>query len=223
MLNKITVLILSIIIILFSNIAAAEQVSLENPYVAIKEIAGNTFDRLAKDQSVINDDPNHLKVVVEEELLPYIDYKYAALKVLGSYISKVKNIEDKVERKKEYAKIKRFIGVFKGYLVTTYAGVFTQYTDQVVKFDPAQKLDKKTKVKVGTRIVEEGKPDIRISFKMKKSKKGQWRAYDMVAEGISLLDAKQSELHGIIRKEGIDHVITLLENKSKLPIQAKGK
>lgn len=128
MLNKITTLILTSIIILFSTNSKAAQVSLENPYVAIKKIAGNTFDCLAKDQSVINDDPNHLKVVVEEELLPYIDYKYAALKVLGSYISKVKNIEDKAERKKEYVKIKRFIGVFKGYLVTTYAGVFTQYT-----------------------------------------------------------------------------------------------
>jgi len=222
MLNKITALVLTFFIILFSNIAAA-QVSLENPYVAIKEIAGNTFNRLAKDQGIINDDPNHLKVVVEEELLPYIDYKYAAYKVLGSYIQKVRNIKDKTEKKNEVAKVKRFIEVFKGYLVTTYAGVFTQFTDQTVTFDPEKEINDKKITMVGTRIVEEGKPDIRISFKMKKSKKGQWKAYDMVAEGISLLDAKQSELHGILRKEGIDHVITLLENKSKLPIQAKGK
>lgn len=45
----------------------------------------------------------------------------------------------------------------------------------------------------------------------------------MVAEGISLLDAKQSELHGILRKEGLDYVIDLLDKKSKLPIQFRGK
>ncbi len=45
----------------------------------------------------------------------------------------------------------------------------------------------------------------------------------MIAEGISLLDAKQSELHGILRQEGIEHVIDLLEKKSKLPVQFRGE
>ena len=44
----------------------------------------------------------------------------------------------------------------------------------------------------------------------------------MIAEGISLLDAKQSELQGILRQQGIDHVSDLLEQKSKLPVQFRG-
>ncbi|SFD30475.1 MlaC/ttg2D family ABC transporter substrate-binding protein [Pseudoalteromonas denitrificans] len=221
MLKKVIVLLILSVVMLSSGFASA-QVSLDNPYKAIKQVAGNTFERLAKDQTAITKNPNHLKKVVEDELLPYIDYKYAAYKVLGSYIQKIRSIKDKDEKKAEIAKVKRFIEVFKSYLVTTYAGVFTQYTDQIVEFDPAQKVEDKKIVMVGTRIVENGKPDIHIGFKMKKNKKGQWRAYDMVAEGISLLDAKQSELHGILRKEGLEYVITLLDKKSKLPIQAKG-
>jgi phospholipid transport system substrate-binding protein len=34
----------------------------------------------------------------------------------------------------------------------------------------------------------------------------------MVAEGISLLSAKQSELSGLIRDKGIDEVSKMLEN-----------
>jgi phospholipid transport system substrate-binding protein len=77
-------------------------------------------------------------------------------------------------------------------------------------------------VVVETKIIEDGKPDIRIDFKVREDRSGQWRAYDMIAEGISLLDAKQSELQGILRQQGIDKVSDLLEQKSKLPVQFRG-
>ncbi len=57
---------------------------------------------------------------------------------------------------------------------------------------------------------------------MRRDSNGEWRAFDMMAEGISLLDAKQSELHGILRQQGIERVIELLDKKSKLPVQFRG-
>ena len=57
---------------------------------------------------------------------------------------------------------------------------------------------------------------------MRRDKDKEWRAYDMMAEGISLLDAKQTELHGILRQQGIEYVIELLDKKSKLPVQFRG-
>ena len=44
----------------------------------------------------------------------------------------------------------------------------------------------------------------------------------MIAEGISLLDAKQSELQGILRQHGLDYVSDLLEQKSQLPVEFRG-
>ena len=93
--------------------------------------------------------------------------------------------------------IQRFIGVFREYLVATYAGVFTQYTNQKVEFGAEQAFKGKDVVVIKTKIIEDGKPDIRIDFKVREDRDGEWRAYDMIAEGISLLDAKQSELQGI--------------------------
>ncbi|MGO2563711.1 MAG: ABC transporter substrate-binding protein, partial [Pseudoalteromonas nigrifaciens] len=75
---------------------------------------------------------------------------------------------------------------------------------------------------VKTKIIEAGKPDIKIDFKVREDRSGEWRAYDMIAEGISLLDAKQSELQGMLRQQGIDHVSNLLEQKSQLPVQFRG-
>ncbi|KZN51324.1 ABC transporter substrate-binding protein [Pseudoalteromonas luteoviolacea] len=207
---------------LFSAVANAAQVDLKDPYKMVQQVADNTFKRVAKDQSIIAKDKEHLRVIVEQELLPYIDYKYAAYRVLGSYIQKVRNIKDKQEKAQAVKNIRAFIEVFKSYLVATYAGVFTQYTDQKVEFEASRPFADVNVATVRTKIVEAGKPDIKIDFKVRQNKQGEWRAFDMMAEGISLLDAKQSELHGILRQQGIEHVISLLEKKSQLPVQFRG-
>jgi len=206
---------------LFQSVNAAE-VKLDDPNKMVRQVSEYTFDRIKKDQALISKNKEHLRVIVEEELMPYIDYKYAALRVLGSEVSKVRAIKDEAEKAKAIKEIQRFIGVFREYLVATYAGVFTQYTDQHVEFGAEQPFKGKDVVVVKTKITEDGKPDIKIDFKVREDRSGEWRAYDMIAEGISLLDAKQSELQGILRQQGIDSVSNLLEQKSQLPVQFRG-
>jgi phospholipid transport system substrate-binding protein len=169
---------------------AQAKVDTAEPFAMVQKVADNTFKRVTADQSIISTNKEHLRVIVEDELLPYIDYKYAAYRVLGSYIQKVRTIEDAKEKQQAVENIKTFIEVFKRYLVATYAGVFTQYTNQKVEFLSDRDFASEDIAIVRTRIVEQGKPDISIDFKVRRDKDNQWRAYDMMAEGISLLDAK---------------------------------
>jgi phospholipid transport system substrate-binding protein len=68
-------------------------------------------------------------------------------------------------------------------------------------------------------VKEPGRPDINLAFKLRKSSKtNEWKAYDMVAEGISLLSSKQSEFQAILRKDGIQKVIDLMNNTINKPI-----
>ena len=221
MLKKFLAIVAIGAITLTQSVSAAE-VKLNDPNKMVRQVSEYTFERIKKDQPLISKDKEHLRVIVEEELMPYIDYKYAALRVLGSEVSKVRAITDEAEKAKAIKEIQRFISVFREYLVATYAGVFTQYTDQHVEFGAEQPFKGKDVVVVKTKIIEDGKPDIKIDFKVREDRSGEWRAYDMIAEGISLLDAKQSELQGILRQQGIDHVSDLLEQKSKLPVQFRG-
>ncbi|MBE0419808.1 MlaC/ttg2D family ABC transporter substrate-binding protein [Pseudoalteromonas nigrifaciens] len=206
----------------FAQVVKAADVKLTDPNKMVRQVADNTFERITKDQPLIIKNNEHLRVIVEEELMPYIDYKYAALRVLGSEVSKVRAITDEAEKARAIKDIQRFIVVFREYLVATYAGVFTQYTNQQVEFGVPLPFKGKDVVVVKTKIIEAGKPDIKIDFKVREDRSGEWRAYDMIAEGISLLDAKQSELQGMLRQQGIDHVSNLLEQKSQLPVQFRG-
>ncbi|MGB2739273.1 MAG: ABC transporter substrate-binding protein [Cognaticolwellia sp.] len=190
---------------------AAADVDKKDPYQMIKAVADITFKRFANEQSAIRAEPDLLKTIVREELMPYINYQYAAYKVIGSNFKKT----NKAERAE-------FVPAFREYLITSYAQVFTLYNNQKVEFAPAQDFSKDRVVSVETSVIEPGRNPISISFRVRKHKKtGEWKAYDMVAEGISLLDSKQSELSSIIRQKGLTHVTEMLKEKSKKSIVFK--
>ena len=191
--------------------ASAEVVTFTDPYKMMEVLADNTFSRIAKDQSKIQVDPEVLRVIVNDELVPYIDSRYAALRVIG-------NSADL--RKTPREDILAFVDAFQNYMVATYAGVFTQYRDQKVIIEPAAGgLDDQKIITVKTRVIDPGKPDIKIDFKLRRGKDADnWLVFDMVAEGISLLDSKRAELGNLIRQQGLASVTALLQEKAKAPI-----
>ena len=178
-------------------------VDMKDPYVMIQKVAGNTFKRFAAEQQAIKADPNVIKNIIREELMPYINYKYSAFKVIG------KHLKNTTEQERN-----DFVPVFREYLVTSYAQVFTLYDKQPVEFAPSKDFSDKTIVAVDTRIKMTGRDDIDVSFKVRKNRKtDEWKAFDMIAEGVSLLDSKQAELGGVIRQKGLAYVTELLKKK----------
>ena len=196
-----------------SNSSVRILVDKKDPYLMIKEVASNTFKRFAAEEQAIKANPNLLKDIVREELIPYINYKYSAFKVIGKHYKKVSKQE-----------LKAFVPVFREYLVTSYAQVFTLYDKQKIEFAPSKKFSDKRIVAVGTIIIMPGRENIDVSFKVRKNKNtNEWKAYDLVAEGVSLLDSKQAELGGIIRQKGLSYVTELLKKKSNRNIIFKDK
>jgi phospholipid transport system substrate-binding protein len=195
---------------LMTQSVAAEVKTYDDPYKMIEAVADQTFRRIANDQPVIQKNMEHLRVIVDEELVPYIDSRYAAFRVIGNYIKQTKPEERDA-----------FVLAFKDYMVATYAGALTQYKNQKVIFEPAKAVGNQNIVTIKTRVIDPGKPDINIEFKLRRAKDAQnWQVFDMVAEGISLLDSKRAELGNLIRQQGLASVTALLIEKSKAPITA---
>ncbi len=84
--NKCTLLLLSGVLIFCSGMSQAQD---KNPYVMLEDVATKTFNRIKKERQLIEADPELLRTVMEEELLPYVDYNFSALKVLGKHYKKV--------------------------------------------------------------------------------------------------------------------------------------
>ncbi|MGL6121546.1 MAG: MlaC/ttg2D family ABC transporter substrate-binding protein [Shewanella sp.] len=193
-------------------IAADMAIDTMDPYAMMKVVANKTFDRFHKDKALIDADSDHLKVIVREELMPYVDYKYAAYKVLGQYL------KDSTEDQRD-----RFVNAFEGYLISTYAQAFTEYSNQKVEFSPGIDFSKEKMVDVNVQIIEAGRPPIKLLFKARRLKDDSWKAFDLVAEGVSLLSSKQSEISNLIRQQGIDPVIKMLEDRTKEKVVINAK
>lgn len=210
---KLWISLFTIIISVFAGVAQAQDVDKTKPYEMMAQVSEMTFSRLKAEQSAIQANPNVLKTVVNEELMPYVNVKYAAYKLLGTHLKKT-SAEERAE----------FVIAFREYLVASYAQVLTLYTDQKITLEKAKKIPEGKKIiSVRVDILDSARPTVKVDFKLRKNKKtGEWQAFDMVAEGVSLLSSKQSEWNGKIRKEGISSVSKELASLAKQPIRLEG-
>ncbi|MBO1519267.1 phospholipid-binding protein MlaC [Oceanisphaera pacifica] len=192
----------------------ATALTLENPYQLIDEVAQSTFDRLNNEQQKIKADPKYLRTIVREEMLPGVDVRFSAYRVIG------KQLNNTTAEQRE-----QFVDAFSEYLVVTYADALAAYDDQTLDIGTGKVTDADKLVSIPVAVLEPNKPKIQLEFKLRKNNRtGEWRVFDMIAEGISLLSAKQGELSGLIRQKGIEQVTQELyahTNKPVTPLERK--
>ena len=195
----------------FSSQAA---VNMKDPYLMMDQVATTTFQNLKEEQNRIQQNPQILRSLVTQDLMPYVNVRYAAYKVLGPYLKKTTRSERDA-----------FVLAFKEYLISSYAQVLTQYTDQSIKIEPQKPIPTgRSIVSVRVTIVDNKRPSIQLDFKLRKNNKtGQWQGFDMVAEGISLISTKTTEWSAVLRQEGIVSLTNKLQLLAKNPIVLERK
>lgn len=117
-----------------------------DPYALINEAASKTFERLNKDQAQIHSEPGHLRVIIRDELMPYVDNKFAAYKVIGS------NIRDTTPQQRE-----RFTQAFTNYIIATYADALAKYDEQKIKVEAAKPLGGEKIVSINVAVLDPGR------------------------------------------------------------------
>ncbi|SUB59369.1 ABC transporter periplasmic binding protein MlaC [Phocoenobacter uteri] len=206
MLKKIILGSVMSIAVLFSAQATAGN---SNPYQMMNQTADKLFNDIKTHQTEIKADPNYLRTIVRNDLMPYVHVKYAGLLVLGKYLKTA----DAQQRDK-------FFDVFGQFIEQSYAQVLTQYTNQKVEIEKEKPVDDKVIVSIRVNVLaSDNVAPIKLDFKWRKnSKTGEWQAYDMAAEGVSMVATKQNEWSGTLRKQGIDALIKKIEQSIQKPI-----
>ena len=184
------------------GVANAENVV--NPYELANNVASKVIDDIKANKDRLADKKVALSII-NNDLMPYVDVKYAAYKVIGTSL-KTTSPEDR----------EKFTEAFAVYMQENFASVLSKYTNQQIVPAKVQEVDANTKlVSVKMLIREEGKKDLELILKLRKnSKTGEWKAFDLIGENISMLDAKISELSPVIKNSGIDAAIKKLQEIS---------
>lgn len=180
-----------------------------SPYVLMQQASDKLFADIKNNQAKIKKDPNYLRTIVHNDLLPYVQVNYAGSLVLGSHFKST------TPEQRE-----KFFKAFSDFIEQAYAQVLTAYTDQNIQIEPAKEVGDKNLVSIRVNIMQNGgQAPIKLDFKWRKnSKTGEWQAYDMVAEGVSMVVTKQNEWSGILRQQGIEALTAQIQKSAAAPV-----
>lgn len=201
-------LVIAALLVVMAPMANA-AVDKTNPYSVMNEAASKTFTRLKNEQPKIKQDPNYLRQVVRDELLPFVQIKYAGALVLGRYYQQATP-----------AQREAYFAAFSDYLQQAYGQALALYNGQNYQVQPEQSYADKDIIAIRVTITDpNGRPPVRLDFQWRKnSRTGEWQAYDMIAEGVSMISTKQNEWADILRQKGIDGLTARLKQAAAQPI-----
>lgn len=197
--------LMMVALLVIAPLSAATAADQTNPYKLMDEAAQKTFDRLKNEQPQIRANPDYLRTIVDQELLPYVQVKYAGALVLGQYYKSATP-----------AQREAYFAAFREYLKQAYGQALAMYHGQTYQIAPEQPLGDKTIVPIRVTIIDpNGRPPVRLDFQWRKnSQTGNWQAYDMIAEGVSMITTKQNEWGTLLRTKGIDGLTAQLKSIS---------
>ncbi|OLN27669.1 toluene tolerance protein [Desulfovibrio sp. DV] len=104
----------------------------------------------------------------------------------------------------------RFVTAFGRLLENTYLDKIESYTDEKVQYLKEQDLGS-DKAEVATKVVGKGK-EIPISYRL--MDRSGWKVYDVVIEGVSLVQNYRSQFGQILMNESPDALITKISGKN---------
>ena len=104
---------------------------------------------------------------------------------------------------------RRFVAFFSQYLEDTYRTKIEAYDDQEIHY--LNESITGTRAVVDTVIIA-GSTEIPISYKLRETQ-GRWLAYDVVIEGLSLVNNYRNTFSAIVRTEGMDGLLHDLQGR----------
>jgi phospholipid transport system substrate-binding protein len=135
-------------------------------------------------------------------VLPHFDIDYASILVLGQN-ARTASPEQRA----------RFAHAMYNSITHRYAEGLLKYTEgrvRVLPFD-GELNDKRTLVRTQV-VLDDGKV-VPVDYAFRKTKDGEWKAYDVIIEGISYVTNYRNQVAAEIAKSGLDALTTRLETQ----------
>lgn len=180
------------------GLASAQQ----TPQQIVQSIADQLGTAIQGHQAELQGSPDKVIKIIDDIVLPHFDMDYASLLVLGRHA-----------REATPAQRVAFARAFYNALTRRYAEGLVAYTRGSVKVLPAQgPLDQRRTI-VRTQVLLTSGKNLSVDYAFRKTASGEWKAYDVIIEGISYITNYRNQVDAEIRKEGIDGLIKRLQTQ----------
>jgi phospholipid transport system substrate-binding protein len=189
-------------------VTAIKASDLLPPQMAIQE-ASDKLQQKLQDKSFSQ---NFAQVAqfVDQTIYPHTDFDKISELVLGKLWSTASSDEQT-----------RFKREFQTLLVRTYSRAFVEFRDWTVRFLPLDMENGASKVIVKTEVLQPGLQPISVNYRMLLAN-GEWKAYDIMIEGVSLVTNYRSTFSNEVKTKGsLDAVIDGLAKRNAEALAAK--
>ena len=173
------------------------------------ETASAKLQQKMQDKSFIKDFAK-VNQFVNDAILPSTDFDKISALVLGK-LWKTATPEER----------ERFKHEFQTLLVRTYSRAFIEFKDWSIRYLPIELEAGATKVIVKTEVIQPSLQPVAVDYRMLLSD-GQWKAYDIMIEGVSLVTNYRTTFTTEVQAKGsLSAVIDGLQKRNSEALLAK--
>jgi phospholipid transport system substrate-binding protein len=147
-------------------------------------------------------DPDEQWVNKKEEIVAIVKSRFDADELAQRVLARHWRARSEAERKE-------FISLFSQVLETTYINKLKSYSDEEVVF--TKQIVKNDRGIVYSQIIRNNQ-EIPIYYRVKNSK-GDWRIYDIIIEGVSLVQNYRTQFDQILQQEEYAGLVRRMEEK----------
>jgi phospholipid transport system substrate-binding protein len=173
------------------------------------EGASSKLQQKMQDKSFIKDF-SKVAHFVNEAILPHTDFDRISSLVLGKHW-RTATPDERDHFKQEFQTL----------LVRTYSRAFVEFKDWSIRYLPIEMEGEATKVIVKTEVLQPGLQPVAVNYRMFLSN-GEWKAYDIMIEGVSLVTNYRTTFSNEIQTKGsLTAVINSLAKRNTEALAAK--
>ena len=185
--------------------AAGAALAQEAPDALVKRVSDEVLQIVKTDPRVQAGDRDRIREVIDTKLAPNFDFERMTALAVG-----------RGWRTATPEQQKQLVEQFKTLLSRTYSNAFVQFRDQQITYKPLKLDPAATDVNVRSEIARPGGAPVQIDYTLGK-KGNEWKAYDVIVGGVSLVTNYRDEFAGQIQAGGIDGLIKSLTAKNAGP------
>ncbi len=200
-------------LLLALSVAEAQE---KTPDLLLKDLTEQILDQLLLEEESMKVDPAHTqqvaRMLVDEFIIPHIDMKLMSRWIVG-----------KSWRKATAQQRQQFMDEFTGMLIRTYAGALIEFRGKSVTFKPFHHDPKRKDAVVRAEFFDgSGAPPIPVLFRVRRDRQEEWKVFDIIVDGISLVKNYRSSFGAEIRKVGFDGLIRRLSTHNRVEPAEEG-
>ena len=183
-----------------------------SPEQVVQKIADDLASTIGEHREELKKDHEKLIREIDGILLPHFDIEYASLLVLGTS-ARAATPEQR----------NRFSKAFYNSIAHRYAEGLLNYTRGNVNVRPfdSELNDKRTIVRTEV-VLDDGKK-VAVDYAFRKTSSGEWKAYDVIIEGISYITNYRNQVAAEIKATNLDALIVRLETQGEKALESMEK